>query len=522
MNLSHLLDQQADSRPSQWAILQSNQKISYLELKERSLGIAKQLHHSGIKADDKVFMFIPMGIDLYCTLFAIWRLGAVAMFADPGAGRQHLEACCKRVKPKAFIGTTKAQLLRLLTPSLRKVPLAFSNSFCIFTKRLNFDAIKSYETTSRDKEDAALITFTSGSTGIPKAAVRTHGFLTIQRDILQKNLQLEPGTIDLATLPVFALINLACGLTTLIPDADLRTPGDYEAAPVIEQIKSTSASSSVASPSFFKVMCERCENQKETLPPLKALFTGGAPVYPELLTRLKRLAPNAKVVAVYGSTEAEPIAEFEFNDMSSDILQSMSTGSGLYAGPPVEDIQLRIIANQHDQKLGPWTDLELENQTLEPGKVGEIIVAGPHVLKGYMDGQGDHETKISVGHDIWHRTGDLGTLDKEGLLWLQGRASAAIKDSKGELYPFAIETAAMTCESIQRVALCLFKYQRTLVVETDQPFDQIKENLKPLCDRYFIENLINMKIPLDRRHNAKVDYPSLYKMLETKGASNGQ
>lgn len=522
MNLSHLLDQQVETRPDQWAIIEGNQKISYLKLKERSLGIAKQLHDSGITVDDKVFIFIPMGIDLYCILFAIWRLGAVAMFADPGAGRQHLEACCKRVRPKAFIGTTKAQLLRLFIPSLRKVPLGFSNSFCPFTKRLNIDAIKNYEITARDKEHAALITFTSGSTGIPKAAVRTHGFLTTQRDILQKNLQLEAGTIDLATLPVFALINLACGLTTLIPDIDLRKPGDYDATLVIEQIKNTSATSSVASPAFFKVLCDRCEAQKIKLPSLKALFTGGAPVYPELLTRLKYLAPNARVVAVYGSTEAEPISEFEFNDMSFDILQAMSTGAGLYAGPPVKDIQLRIITNQCNQNLGPWTDLDLDKQTLEPGQIGEIIVSGPHVLKGYLDGQGDHETKISVDDEIWHRTGDLGSLDKNGLLWLQGRASAAIKDNKGEIYPFAIETAAMTHENIQRVALCLFKNQRTLVIETDGIFDKIKELLKPLCDRYCIENLIKMNIPLDRRHNAKVDYPALYKMLETKGASNGQ
>src|SRR4029077_2703793 len=83
----------------------------------------------------------------------------------------------------------------------------------------------------------ALIRFTSGSTGQPKGAVRTHGFLLEQQRVIEKSLRLVAGDVDLATLPMFVLANLASGVTSIIPPADLRAPGAIDPMPVVRQIR---------------------------------------------------------------------------------------------------------------------------------------------------------------------------------------------------------------------------------------------------------------------------------------------
>ena len=114
--------------------------------------------------------------------------------------------------------------------------------------------------------------------------------------------------MDLATLPIVALANLGSGVTSLIPDADLRYPGAVAPAPMFAQIQAHHATSSVASPAFFECLVRHGAPSGLTLPSFKKLFTGGAPVFPRLLDQMQTFAPNAEVVALYGSTEAEPIA----------------------------------------------------------------------------------------------------------------------------------------------------------------------------------------------------------------------
>src|SRR5208282_3075209 len=102
---------------------------------------------------------------------------------------------------------------------------------------LRTNASSSREIAPLAAEAPALVTFTSGSTGRPKAAMRTHGFLLAQHRALEASLALQPGTRDLTTLPIFVLGNLASGVTSVLPDADLRSPGKIAPRPVLTQIQ---------------------------------------------------------------------------------------------------------------------------------------------------------------------------------------------------------------------------------------------------------------------------------------------
>ena len=145
-------------------------------------------------------------------------------------GRERLDACVRRVRPAAFVGVPRAHLLRLTSPAIRSIPLKMAIGGGVPGARAVLRDVAAPEAQLEPcaLDTPAIITFTSGSTGEPKAAVRTHGFLAAQHRALVESLALVPGEVDLCTLPIFLLANLASGVTSVIPDADLRSPGTID------------------------------------------------------------------------------------------------------------------------------------------------------------------------------------------------------------------------------------------------------------------------------------------------------
>jgi acyl-CoA synthetase (AMP-forming)/AMP-acid ligase II len=475
----------------------------------------------GLRPGDAVLVFHPMSAELYVALLAIFRLGLVAMFLDPSAGRAHIENCCALYAPRALIAGTKVHLLRLFVSALRRIPVKFVIGFPV-PGAIAFSAAGRLspldEVHECELDTPALLTFTSGSTGQPKAAVRSHGFLLAQHAALVDSLRLQPGDVDLATLPIVALANLGSGVTSLIPDADLRYPGAINPGPVVGQILAHSATSSVASPAFFERLClaRHGITRGLTLPSLKKLFTGGAPVFPHLLDQMQALAPNAEVVALYGSTEAEPIAHASLREMDAEDIKAMLAGKGLLTGVPVASIQLRILRDQWGKAIAPLTAAEFAAEGRKAGEPGEIVVSGKHVLQGYLHGRGDEETKFRVDGIVWHRTGDAGYLDERGRLWLLGRCSARIRDAHGDLWPFAAETAVYQDPRVRRAALVAHRGKRILVVEFHQGQGSVDVNAlrNSLAWAHIDEVRPCRTVPVDKRHNAKIDYPALVQLLD--------
>lgn len=519
MNIGEILKTQATRNPNAIALISTDhgvdRKYSFSELDKESAKAATLLSRKGFKPGDAILVFLPVSIDLYVALLAIFRLGLVAMFLDPSTGRDHITRCCKLHPPKGFIGTAKSHLLRLLSPALRQIPYKFVIGFYA-PAAVNWRSVNTSAPNNgiiyRRTDDPALITFTSGSTGQPKGAVRSHGFLIAQHQALQSSLMLKAGQLDLSTLPIFVLANLASGVTSLIPDTDLRRPAKIDTEKVFQQINRFNPERTAASPAFYECLIKHCRQHNGSLSSFKEIYTGGAPVFPKLLVELQRLAPEGEVVAVYGSTEAEPIAHIAYSEISPEDIQLMMSGKGLLTGAPVSCISLRIIKMQWGDVIGPYTVTGFNNDVLPEGDVGEIVVSGDHVLKGYLNGVGDEETKFSVGEQCWHRTGDAGYLDSRGRLWLMGRCSALINDEKGCLYPFAVESAALHFAGVYRTALIQHQGKRLLLVQEEHKKGC---NIKSLFDALAWAELDDIRvidaIPMDKRHNAKIDYPALVK-----------
>jgi acyl-CoA synthetase (AMP-forming)/AMP-acid ligase II len=520
VNLAELLQRQAAARPDAIAIVDARRdqerRHRYAKLEADAARAAALLKHHGIGKGDRILVLQPMSYELYVALLAVFRLGAVAMFLDPSAGREHIEQCCEIGNPRAFIGSARAQLLRLKSRALRGIPTKFvvgrwAPGALAFSHLQGFAPLEAIEPCAPD--DPALLTFTSGSTGSPKAALRSQGFLFAQHAALEHALALRPEQIDLTTLPIFLLANLASGLTSVIPDADLRYPGEIEASPVVRQMHRLLINRSAGSPAFYQRLVDYCEQTPDAhFPDLRRVEMGGAPVFPPLLECVQKIAPNAEVVAVYGSTEAEPMAHIAWTEMDEEDLKTMRVGRGLLAGLPVPEVTLRILEDRFGEPMGTFTRDALEGACLPAGEIGEIAVSGAHVLPGYLDGVGDAETKFEVDGTRWHRTGDAGYLDASGRLWLVGRCSARIEDARGTLYPFTVECAAQFVPGVKRSAMVAHEGQRILLVEAVRGFNQGALSVALVWAKLDDIRVVP-KIPVDNRHNAKVDYTQVKTLL---------
>src|SRR5437588_839931 len=129
MNIAEILQGQARERPGAVAIIDTHRGrdrfTTLAQLEQQSTQAARLLRNCGLRPGDAVLIFYPMSAELYVALQAVFRLGLVAMFLDPSAGREHIERCCALQPPKALIAGTRAYLLCLWSAALRRIPVKF-------------------------------------------------------------------------------------------------------------------------------------------------------------------------------------------------------------------------------------------------------------------------------------------------------------------------------------------------------------------------------------------------------------
>ena len=476
MNLVDLFLEQAARHPDRIALIDGGTSIRYSQLLRRSEALAQRLGAGGLQPGQAVLPIQDVGIDLYVTLLAVFRLGATAVFPEPASGLRGLRAAARAAPIQALIGDWRRHVLHRLLPELRAARV------CVSPGAPWVGAAPAPADLPPDAP--ALLTFTSGSTGCPKGIVRSHGFLLAQHRAVSAVLTPRARDVALISLPMFMLCNLANGVTSVIPACNWRNPGASDPRPLLRQIERHRVTRLVLPPA----LCRRIVATGARLPHVEEIFTGGGPVFPDLMKSLMKLAPNARITAVYGSSEAEPIAHVTVNEMTAADFEEMGLGGGLLAGAPVGDIDLEIDDDQ-------------------------IWVSGAHVVESYRNPGDDRDTKRRRNGKIWHRTGDAGRLDQRGRLWLLGRHAAR----SGALFPFCVETAARGMPGVRNAALLRVGSTAILTLECDRPA------LSPLT-----QEIVNRwpeglrvvrlrRIPMDRRHHSKVDYGALRKILVRRG-----
>lgn len=472
MNLLAPFLERAESWGERPAIIdpRAHERISFAALATRSGRLAEAWRRDGLKDGDRVLVAMPFGIDLYVAIAALWRLGAVIVFPEPALGLAGLRHAAKRAQPKALLVSGLYTMLRYVVPEFWNIALNL---------RIHEAARPADILYAAPADHPALISFTSGSTGEPKAIMRSHGFLAAQNAEMARVIASDrESETDLVCFPVLVIANLGLGLTSLLPWWRLTRHDKATAATIAGLIAAHGASRALVPP----IICATLAQASAGLG-LRQIFTGGGPVYPDILLKLAERHAGLDILSIYGSTEAEPISAQSLAETQAEDWRDMRGGGGLLAGRPT-----------------PATRLELSDD--------EIVVTGPHVNKSYLGGIGDGDSKIRRGDEIWHRTGDAGRLDDKGRLWLLGRAKA----KAGRFFPFQVEAAARFWPGVRQAALIPASVPETLALAGDS-------SQAPLWRRKAQDDLgLNVRvvdaIPLDRRHRSKVDYTALARLTQ--------
>lgn len=499
-NIFELFLRKAEDRPHHPAIIEKNKQISFGELQEEVVKTAAYFNSKGIEKGDRVLVFVPMSIALYRIVLALFYIGATAVFIDEWADRQRLKTCCEMADCKGFIGTWKARIYAMFTQSLRKIPVKLRKSKTIDGSPL---------VCKMKKEEAALITFTTGSSGTPKAALRTHGFLKEQFDALSEEIQPDLSDIDMPSLPIVLLINLGQGCTSVIPNFNMRKAASLKPRKLIRQIQQQSVSRITASPFLVRKIATYSIQYELQLPTLQKIFTGGGAVFPTEANQYLNAFPQSEITILYGSTEAEPISSISARELAS---REEELDKGLLVGLPFHKCRVRIIPIS-SQAITCNSREEFEGLLLGEEKTGEIIVTGPHVLHQYFKNEDAFEkNKIIVGETIWHRTGDGGYL-KNKELFLTGRIDRMIPTENGWLSPFIIENQLQKIKGVRAGTLLKHGDTLYLLLESAQSGKKLREHIPKIP---YDQLLIVEELPRDPRHHAKIDYGALVEFIENK------
>ncbi|WP_127716971.1 AMP-binding protein [Halobacteriovorax sp. HLS] len=515
-----------------------HKSVSVAELYHFSNKIAKGFSDLGIQKGDRVILFVPMSLYLYASMFALQKIGAIPTFLDSWARRDQLGVSAEVADPKCMISFQQAFDLCSGADIFDNMPLKIvvgehTGSFDSSIEKL-MQSEGEVPICPMEQEETALITFTTGSSGTPKGANRTHRFLAAQHYALHRGLPYVDSDVDLPVFPIFSLNNLAEGVATVIPSFDVGAPTKETPIILLAQFKACNVTCTTLSPSIFNSLSKHCLDNGITMPELKRVVTGGAPVSRDNIVDFTKVAPNAEILVLYGSTEVEPIAHISAKEMIE--IKSVTeddpelVDEGVNVGHLDGGLQYKFIKISKGT-VSVNSDSDFESITLKDGEVGELIVSGEHVCRDYYNNEEAFSRAKILDHNgiVWHRTGDLGKLDDQKNLWLVGRVHNAIIRSEQYLFPVRAEIVlkklpftkycaylGVEDQELGEKTVCVVAPREENSLTDSQMISEIERIMKK--NSIIVDKVIIFSdIPMDARHHSKVEYDILRKDLKSKG-----
>lgn len=430
--------------------------VTFAELDAWSDALAGHFTASGIGAGIRTVVLVNPGPELYAVLFGLFKAGAVPVVIDPGMGIRPMLRCLSAVEPQAFVGIPKAHAVRVLfRRSFRTVGPKVTVGRRWFWRGPTLAGIGRVPAgpvppTPRVSDSApTMIAFTTGSTGPAKAVELTHGNLAATLKLTQELTGVDDSESGLVTLPMFGILYLLIGSRIALPPLIPSRVGATDPAHVVDAVTRFEVRTLFASPAVLAPLLEHCRSHGVTLPSIRAVFSGGAPVPAAVVTGLRSLLPEtAEVYAGYGATEAIPMAAVESREIDGELAELTRRGAGTLLGRPVPGVDVRIVGVT-DEPIETW-----DRVTTPVDGVGEIVVSGPNVSTRYRWPEAANPAgKIAHGTRIWHRTGDIGRIDADGRIWFCGRKSQRVVTAAGTIYPVQAEQIANVVDGVARTAL---------------------------------------------------------------------
>jgi olefin beta-lactone synthetase len=432
---SALQDRSDDDTPA--VVEVGGATVTWSRLAGRVSDLAAGLAACGVRPGQRVAMLVEPSADLTAAVYAVWRAGAVVVVADKGLGVAGMRRALRSAAVDHVIGSraglAAARLMglpgsRILAGRAGRTTLAALGAARTLDEVAAVGRSAPAPAECPVDADCAVL-FTSGATGPAKGVVYTHRQAAAQLDQVRTTYGLTAGDRFVAAFAPFAILGPGLGIASAVPDVDVTAPGSLTAAGLADAAAAVDATVVFASPAALRRVAATAGHpsprQREALAGIRLLMSAGAPVPASLLRSLRAVLPAADPHTPYGMTEVLPVT-----DVSLSGIEAAGDGEGVCVGRPLPGVAVRISPLSPEGCAdGPLTD--------RPGVPGEICVQAAHVKDRY-DALWALERTTSRNPG-WHRTGDVGHLDADGRLWIEGRLGHVITTASGPVTPVGIE-----------------------------------------------------------------------------------
>jgi acyl-CoA synthetase (AMP-forming)/AMP-acid ligase II len=366
-NLLHLLRASADRRPDREAVVEvGGPRLSYRELWDRSARVAGGLRAAGVEPGDRVANRLPNGVDWVLAFWGTLLAGAVAVPVNT----------------------------RFAPPEVDYV-LIDSGASYVFEPGAALPDGEPVTETDQGHRDLAAIFYTSGTTGFPKGAMTTHENFLSNCETCLRCLVLDRSEhlTTLISVPLFHVTGCNSQLLVLtgIAGTSVIMPV-FDVAAFLGAIEQERISVLTTVPAIYHLALQHPDFERTDTSSVRALSYGGAPIAPDLVHRLQKAFPTARVGNGFGLTETSSVSTYLPHEWAAEHADSVG-----FAAPVV--------------------DLDLADVDPASG-VGELLIRGPHVVAGYWR---KPEQTAQTFVDGWLRSGDLARIDDEGLVHLVDR-----------------------------------------------------------------------------------------------------
>ncbi|MEE8435511.1 MAG: long-chain fatty acid--CoA ligase [bacterium] len=427
--------------------LAERETLTYAQIAARARAVAAGLQKLGVRKGDRVALCLANGPSLIVAFYGIWRAGAVAVPCNPMFSARELARQLEDSGARLLIAGETAAAAAPEVLALLEHPLVMAGEGggalsrgTLPQETLPRDAMPFETLLAEDggglrevaidpRQDLALLLYTGGTTGPPKGAMLTHRNIVANTIQFAKWYAFEPGgETCVSVIPMFHSGGLAGAMNVpLYSGAELLVMPRFNPLTAARAVERHRATRLFGVPTMFIAIMDHEQARRCDFSSLRACRTNAAPLPARVKADFDALAGHEVLVEGYGLTETSPLTH-------ANPIAAARPGS---IGVPLPDTDARIV----DLKSG----LEAP-----PGGMGEIVIRGPQVMKGYWNRAVETEAVLKQG---WLRTGDVGTMDEAGYFTVVDRLKDVIISAGYKIWPREVEEAIYAHPAVKLVAV---------------------------------------------------------------------
>ncbi|TWT02448.1 fatty acid--CoA ligase [Planomicrobium sp. CPCC 101079] len=439
--IGSIFDQTVSKYPEKEALvdLRKNQRLTYREWKDKVHRTANALIEAGVEKGDRVSTYLFNTEELATSLFACAKIGAVFNPINFRLKSEEVAYILDDANPKVVIFET--QLKEAIASICDQFPAI---QFWVIDGQ-KLDYAKSYHELIEDSSthlatievnemDTYAIMYTSGTTGRPKGVIHRHRDMAEQSLICTAAIKYSKDDVGLVLAPMFHCAELHCCIIPRVhAGASSIIMHQFNPVDALEAIEKEKVTVMFAVPTMWSMMA-RQEGAGEKAKSLQRGLYGAAPMAPILVKEVKDVL-GIDLIQAYGQTEMGPAITFLAED--EQLAKAGSAGKAAY------NHEIRIVRPNDEGPSEP-------EDILGPGEVGEIIVKGPCMMKGYFNREKATEKALYKG---WYHSSDLGYMDEEGYLYVADRVDDMIISGGENIYPREVEDVLHEHPAVDDVAV---------------------------------------------------------------------